>query len=324
MIVFALNTLLILILALPLAILMDLVWGEPPARFHPVVWMGQYLNGLAPKIAARTATLSRLSNMAYFFKGAVAWTMGALMVGFIAVLLQVGLLQLPWWCAAPLLAGLLKPMLSWRMLLTETMMVELALGESLDAGRQQLSRLVSRDVQALDAMQVREAAIESLAENLNDSVIAPIFWFVCLGLPGAAIYRFANTADAMWGYRGMRSGHYWEYSGKWAARVDDVMSWLPARVTAMLLLAASPKRAWKVAQQLPSQARLTPSPNGGWPMAAMALLLGVQLHKPGIYALNVSGRAAQVTDMFQAQYLCKKAVVAGISIGLFAIYFVVV
>ncbi|WP_143760170.1 CobD/CbiB family cobalamin biosynthesis protein, partial [Colwellia marinimaniae] len=91
------------------------------------------------------------------------------------------------------------------------------------------------DVQPLDATAVRESAIESLAENLSDSVIAPLFWFVLLGLPGAALYRFANTADAMWGYPGMRGGRYWQWAGKWAARADDVLSWLPARLTALLL-----------------------------------------------------------------------------------------
>ncbi len=86
---------------------------------------------------------------------------------------------------------------------------------------------------------MRESAIESLAENLNDSVVAPIFWFVLFGLPGAALYRFANTADAMWGYRGLRHGVNWEWAGKWAARADDVLSWLPARLTALLLVLCS-------------------------------------------------------------------------------------
>ena len=92
---------------------------------------------------------------------------------------------------------------------------------------------------ALSEAQVRESAIETLAENLNDSVVAPLFWFVLLGLPGAALYRFANTADAMWGYRGVYQGQNWEWAGKWAARADDVLSWLPARLTALLLVMAA-------------------------------------------------------------------------------------
>jgi adenosylcobinamide-phosphate synthase len=144
---------------------------------------------------------------------------------------------------------------------------------------------------------VRESAIESLAENLNDSVVAPLFWFVLAGLPGAALYRFANTADAMWGYRGERQGRDWTWAGKWAARADDVLSWVPARITALLLALWGP---WPVWRQLPGEARLTPSPNSGWPMAAMALGLGVRLGKPGVYALNASGRAPGPADTQRA------------------------
>jgi adenosylcobinamide-phosphate synthase len=181
---------------------------------------------------------------------------------------------------------LLKPLLAWRMLRNEVKAVDQALDRSLEEARAQLSRLVSRDTQRLDATAVREAAIETLAENLNDSVVAPLFWFAVAGLPGAALYRFANTADAMWGYRGE-----WEWAGKWAARADDLLSWLPARLTAWLLgLAAGQRHAWRGLPDLGVQARRTPSPNGGWPMGAMALLLGCRLGKPGVYLLNEGGR----------------------------------
>lgn len=123
---------------------------------------------------------------------------------------------------------LLKPMLSWRMLLDEVAAVETALGVSLDAGRTRLAWLVSRGVSALDAAQVRESAIETLAENLNDSLVALLFWFAVAGLPGAALYRFANTADAMWGCRGAHQGRDW-------TRADDGLSWLPERLTALML-----------------------------------------------------------------------------------------
>jgi adenosylcobinamide-phosphate synthase len=130
-------------------------------------------------------------------------------------------------------------------------------------------------------------------------------WFVLLGLPGAVVYRFANTADAMWGYRSPR----WEWAGKWAARADDVLSWLPARLTALVLFvvawvmtARSPRSAlsW-VAVVL--EARKTPSPNSGWPMASMALALGVSLRKPGVYTLNPCGRNPGPDDTAEAQRL---------------------
>ena len=209
--------------------------------------------------------------------------------------------------AAALLALLLKPLLAWRMLHDEVLAVEVALGQSLPAGRAQLARLVSRDVSALTAVQVRESAIESLAENLNDSVVAPLFWFALLGLPGAALYRFANTADAMWGYPGMRGGRYWQWAGKWAARADDVLSWVPARITALLLAVVARGLPFST---LARQARKTPSPNSGWPMAAMALALNVRLAKPGVYTLHSKGRRAGPLDTRRAARLGTQVVLA--------------
>ena len=123
------------------------------------------------------------------------------------------------------------------------------------------------------------------------------------GLPGAAVYRFANTADAMWGYRGTYRGQHWEWAGKWAARADDVLSWLPARLTAALI--ASRRIAWKT---LAAEARKTPSPNSGWPMAAMALALGITLRKPGVYRLNPAGAEPDAAHVGAAQRLAGRVV----------------
>ncbi len=193
------------------------------------------------------------------------------------------------------------------MLRSDVRAVEAALSQSLDAGHQRLAMLVSRDTANLSEAEVRESAIESLAENLNDSVVAPIFWFVMLGLPGAALYRFANTADAMWGYRGLRNGVNWEWSGKWAARADDALSWLPARITALLLKLFSQGVDFKT---LSVEARKTLSPNSGWPMAAMALALGLRLQKPGVYVLNAAGRPPAPPDVDLALNMASKVVVA--------------
>jgi adenosylcobinamide-phosphate synthase len=171
--------------------------------------------------------------------------------------------------------------------------------------------------------QVRESAIETLAENLNDSVVAPIFWFVLLGLPGAALYRFANTADAMWGYRGIYKGQNWEWAGKWAARADDVLSWLPARITAALLLMVAGVRGMGLARRLPGEAKQTPSPNSGWPMAAMALNLNVALRKPGVYVLNAHGRAAVAADTESALVYASKALLALVFIAQAAMLLIV-
>jgi adenosylcobinamide-phosphate synthase len=146
--------------------------------------------------------------------------------------------------------------------------------------------------------------------------VAPLFWFVLLGLPGAAVYRFANTADAMWGYRGERNGRDWSWFGKWAARADDVLSWLPARLTVLLLALA----AWRWPRGVAGEARRTPSPNSGWPMAAMALLLGVRLAKPGTYALNGEGRSAEAADTQQAARWGGRAVLATAACASLAIF----
>ena len=285
-----------------LAIAIDRLLGEPPLRWHPVAWMGRWLAWAGERLAPRVGAPRVLSDARVFWFAALSWCAAAAAFFAVAWLFQDWVLTQPAWLAALALGLFLTPLLAWAMLHDEVLAVERALGESLDAGRAQLARLVSRDVSALSAHQVRESAIESLAENLNDSVVAPLFWFVLLGLPGAVLFRFANTADAMWGYPGVRAldgvARDWQWAGKWAARADDVLAWVPARITAALIAlpaghTAGPGRLWV-------EAARTPSPNGGWPMAAMALALRVQLRKPGIYTLNPEGRTPEPADTLRA------------------------
>ena len=289
-----------LYLALLCALAVDRWLGEPALRYHPVVWMGKYLGWAGDWVQQGTDQNPEQRDFKAFWLAALAWLLGAVVVVALACPLQAALTALPWWAAAMFLGLLLKPLLAWAMLKTEVRSVEAALEQSLDAGRARLRWLVSRDVSTLSATQVRESAIETLAENLNDSVVAPLFWFALLGLPGAALYRFANTADAMWGYPGVYQGRNWAWAGKWAARVDDALSWLPARLTAVCLLLASGLPGLRLARQLPLEAVRTPSPNSGWPMAAMALVLQVGLRKPGVYVLNSQGGDAGPADTRQA------------------------
>ena len=312
------NIALLLPLAMLLALLVDRLFGEPPARLHPVVGMGQYLGFFGPRLTA-------LPPGPAFIGGALAWLLGALLSAALALSLEMALMQAlrPWTglpglllCALAL-GLLLKPLLAWRMLADEVRAVEQALGQGLQAGRERLAWLVSRDVTRLDAAEVRESALETLAENLNDSVVAPLFWFAVAGLPGAAVYRFANTADAMWGYRGERGGRVWTWAGCWAARADDVMSWLPARITAGLLwLVAQARRRAVSWSRVRADAALTPSPNSGWPMAMLAHLIGVRLSKPGHYVLHPAGRAADPSDVGLTLRLGGRAV--GLMAGLAA------
>ncbi|TAL67408.1 MAG: cobalamin biosynthesis protein CobD [Burkholderiaceae bacterium] len=291
--------------AVALALLIDRWLGEPSVRWHPVVWMGHYLGWTGCRIApfAPSPVGGRLGggpashgkdpNLKPFVLGFLAWWVGVAIVLIVSCAVNSALRRLPGWAAVLLLGIALKPLLAWRLLQREVLEVEAALASSLAAGRARLARLVSRDVSALSTSEVRESTIESLAENLNDSVVAPVFWFALFGLPGAALYRFANTADAMWGYRGERGGRDWTWAGKWAARADDVLSWVPARLTALLLALT----AWRWPRGLTTEARRTLSPNSGWPMAAMALLHGVRLGKPGVYTLNATGREPTGADV---------------------------
>ena len=285
-----------------LAIAIDRLLGEPPLRWHPVAWMGRWLAWAGERLAPRVGAPRVLSDARVFWFAALSWCAAAAAFFAVAWLFQDWVLTQPAWLAALALGLLLKPLLAWAMLHDEVLAVERGLADSLDAGRAQLARLVSRDVTALSEHELRESAIESLAENLSDSVVAPLFWFVLLGLPGAVLFRFANTADAMWGYPGVRAldgvARDWQWAGKWAARADDVLAWVPARITAALIAlpaghTAGPGRLWV-------EAARTPSPNGGWPMAAMALALRVQLRKPGIYTLNPEGRTPEPADTLRA------------------------
>jgi adenosylcobinamide-phosphate synthase len=286
--------------AVLVALMVDRYFGEPASSWHPVAWMGRALSATAAPWAA-------VSARGAFMRGASCWLLGAAAsMGMAYVLSWLIANRLAWSSStvsmvfqAFLLGLLLKPLLAWRMLYREVAAVSKAVDQNLDAGRQQVARIVSRDTSTLSATAVRESALESLAENLNDSLVAPLFWFALGGLPAAALYRFANTADAMWGYRGR-----WEWAGKWAARADDVLSYVPARLSAALLALA----AWRWPSGWRREARLTPSPNSGWPMAALALLLGIQLSKPGVYVLNAVGRAVEAPDLPLGLRLGQRAV----------------
>jgi len=160
----------------------------------------------------------------------------------------------------------------------------LLLKEKLDEARFELRSLVSRDTQGLPKPLIVSATVESVAENTCDSFVAPLFYFLLLGVPGAIAYRAVNTLDAMVGYRGK-----YEYLGKFASRLDDVLNFIPARLTALLLVLATflsrrnVKMSWQVVLSDHSK---TESPNAGWSMATVAGALNVQLKKVGHYRLG--------------------------------------
>jgi adenosylcobinamide-phosphate synthase len=227
-------------------------------------------------------------------------------------------LRRSWWRILPE-AVLLKSVLSLRRLLEAGREVEAALqaGDLPGARRLVSWHLVSRDTSALGAGHVASAAIESLAENLPDSYLAPLLAYAAGGLPLAWAYRFCNTADAMIGYHDARH----EYVGKFAARLDDVLNWLPARLAGALLAVAAPaaggeaRRAWRT---LHGQHTRTASPNAGWPMSAAAGGLQVRLEKPGHYTLAGGPDLPTAADLRRARRLVLAAGIlgAGLAAGL--------
>ena len=244
--------------------------------------------------------LGLLSLGLFLFAGA-AW-LSVFLIGF-----------LPGWLEPLLLAFLLKPMFSVRALLGAGESVKKALQmNDLPKARRLLAwHLVSRDTATLNEAEVAGAAVESLAENLTDSIIAPIFYFVLFGLPGAVFYRFVNTADAVLGYRTPEL----EYFGKAAARLDDALNFIPARLAgALLALLMLPTRYRALAgcRTALTGGRQLPSPNAGWTMGVVAGGLGLRRDKRGVYVLNRVGRAATVGDIRTTQRLVVGAAALGI------------
>lgn len=288
------------LLALGCAALMD-AWVRVPSAWHPVAWFGwlaQWLIDRAPTTPQGPAFRAGL-GIALLLPATVA----------AAVLLALRGLS-PWY---PGVLALQIALLYASVCLFGLLHAAERLGAALQCGlaeaRTQLSWLCSRDPSELDEPALINGGIESLAENLSDSVVAPLFFLCVGGLPCAVFYRAVNTLDAMIGYRGR-----FEWLGKAAARVDDVLNFLPARVTTLLLwlAAASCKRSQRLdlARGLSvwraDRAR-TPSPNGGHPMAMAAGLLGLRLDKPGSYVLGESLATPERADLPRAVVLTRRA-----------------
>ena len=262
-----------------LAGLFDVVLGEPPSAVHPVVWMGRLIGALE-----RRRPRGRPSAELAYGVLIVLVTAGAAFAA--GLLLTVVLEHAPWWLALPVGAFVLKTAFSLRGLVRAGRDVQRALVSGTAAARARLAALVSRSPD-LDPPLIVSATVESLAENLTDSVVSPLLYYALFGLPGALAYRAVNTMDAMIGYRDER-----EYVGKAAARTDDVANWVPTRVAGVLLVATAglkgrARRAWRAfrTEHLPEY-----GPNKTLAIATMAGALGVQLQKPGAYALGTEER----------------------------------
>lgn len=282
---------------LGLALLLDLTLGEPPAPLHPVVAIGR----LGRLLERRAPAAGAAAQLLYGLLLTTAVVGLAAAGGALAERLSA---RLP---AAPRLlarAALLKPAFAVRALLAAGESVRRPLaGGDLPAARLALRSLVSRDATALDGPLVAAAAIESLAENASDSALAPWLAYLSGGLAGAYAYRAANTLDALIGYRGR-----YEHLGKAAARLDDLLNLVPARLTAAAIVAAAPAAGRRQAAAILWRDHgRTPSPNAGWPMSAMAGALGVPLEKVGHYRLGDARRAVVAGDIAAAGRIVARA-----------------
>jgi adenosylcobinamide-phosphate synthase len=283
---------------LPVALALDVALGEPPAGLHPVVWLGRAISALEGYAPA--GRLPRLVYGGVVTVAVVGLTalVGALTSRLVARLpAPVGLLVEAW---------LLKTTLSVRGLVEAGSRVESCLDRGDLAGARMAARsLVSRDVAGLSSHQLASAAVESLAENTADSVVAPLLYYAVGGLPAAFAYRAANTLDAMIGYRGV-----YEHLGKVAARLDDVLNLLPARLSSALLIAGGAVAGGDLGSGIASTLRdhgRTASPNAGWPMSTMAGLLGTRLEKPGHYVLGAELPPPDVPAIDHAAEIVKAA-----------------
>jgi len=237
-------------MTLLLALSLEWLIGDPSNRFHPVAWFGRWASWCE-------SFLYDNSRQA----GVLTWLF---VVGGAFVLLWLGHVLFGW------LFDVLLLWLSigWKSLFEHIKIVLNA--KTVKEAREHLVLIVSRDVKHMKREETRRSAVESLAENASDAVIAPLFWFVVLGPLGAALYRMINTLDAMWGYRNAR----YEQFGWWAAKVDDVVNWLPARITARLMLWVGESTDW---QRVKEQANTHASPNAGWPEVALAYAADIRL-----------------------------------------------
>jgi len=261
---------------------LDLLFGDPQKLPHPVVWFGRMIAAGEEKLNKGSHQKLKGALMAIaliLFVFALAWMLRRILAIF-ALLIYDGTSQQVY--QIPVFLYLFDAIvifycLAGTTLIREVRQVFLALDRSLEEGRRQVARIVGRDTSELSAQEVRTAALETLAENLSDGVIAPLFWLAILGVPGMVAYKMINTLDSMIGYKTERYKDF----GCWAAHIDDVANYIPARLTALLMILASGRLSlvafvWR-------NGRNHASPNSGYPEAALAGILDCRFGGPHYY-----------------------------------------
>lgn len=253
------------VLTLLIAVVLDVLFGEPPRFIHPTVWFGKIVELVDRRYVRKNCRCD-------FFVGTL------LAIGL--VIFALSLAHVKW-----LEFYLLFTSISIRSMIDHAKRT-IKDGKIL---REEVQKIVSRDTSKLNDNQLSSAVIESIAENFVDGVFAPLFYYTLFGVPGAMIYRAINTCDAMIGYRTRR----YEYFGKFCARLDDILNFIPARLSVLLFLLLRPS-ALKVIKRY-RKIKL----NGGYSISAMAGVLNVTLIKPGQYEVR-AGRLPELNDIERA------------------------
>ena len=291
-----------------LAAAYDILLGEPPAKVHPVVWIGKFIAFLRVRVPP-----SRASGIALALIVIVVTVLsGHLLVeaaGYVPLL--------------PLLvsAYLLKSTFAIRCLLQVSRDIGQMIDRNLDEARSMLPALVGRDTTSLSRSQASSAVIESLSENYVDGILSPIFYYLLfapygLGLEAALAFKAISTMDSMIGYktRGLKE---LGYAG---AKLDDLANFIPARLSIFFIALARPARTGAALRAALRYHMATPSPNSGWPMASLAGALDIRLEKPGYYVLVKEGKEPEASDVLRALNLMQTAIALTLAAALLILF----
>lgn len=300
-------SLIYILLPLLLGWLADRFWGDPHYLPHPIVGFG--------KVISWGNRLFNQGNQK-LMKGAL-FSLSAILLTFLLsyVLLEI-LSEIHPYISIVVSSIIVFYCLAGKTLIDEVKLVFIATDVSVEEGRKQVARIVGRDTSALSPQQIRTAALETLSENLSDGVIAPLFWFALLGAPGMLAYKMVNTLDSMIGYKNEKYGQF----GCWAAHIDDVANYIPARLTAFLMILVNGNL--KLFSFVKEFARQHASPNSGYPESALAGILDCRfggtftyfdkiVEKPYIGKID---KIIDTNDMIKAISINRKAEIAMISL----------
>lgn len=294
-----------------LAILLDLTWGEMPASIHPVVLMGGLIDFLKPHLLEINNKSSGII---------LTIILGAIFIIPLYFILQI--LQFNTIIYIIVSGFILFTTFAIKGLIDSIRKVKEQLDTDINQARQKVSYLVSRDTNSLSYEEVASAAMESLTENITDSVISPLFYTFFLGVLGGMAYRVINTLDAMVGYKDQENIDI----GWFPARLDDLVNYIPARVTGifMIISAVFLGLDWRNSYRtMIRDAGKTPSPNSGYPMAAAAGALGVQLEKKGVYILGDGKNHLNTDKIEQAISLSQITIILFITISFIIYVFII-